>query len=96
MIRKASSADAETVAAVINAAFEVERPFRQGERTSRAEIEKLIERDTILVCEQDGDLIGAVHVAVNPPKGYFGMLAVDAAAPSWKQLKSAADRQVAP
>src|SRR5207249_4124709 len=57
-----------------------ERPFRQGERTSRAEIEKLIERDTILVCEQDGDLIGAVHVAVNGKTGYFGMLAVDAEA----------------
>jgi hypothetical protein len=34
MIRKATSADAAQVAAIINAAFEVEREFRKGERST--------------------------------------------------------------
>ena len=80
MIRTARRSEADAVAAIINAAFEVERPFRKGDRTSGAEIGKLIERDTILVFEQDGRLIGAIHASVNPPAGYFGMLAVDAGA----------------
>jgi len=79
VIRRADTRDAAGIARVINAAFEVEREFRQGERTSGAEIEKLLERDVFFVAEEGGRLIGAVHTSVDGATGYFGMLAVDPA-----------------
>jgi GNAT superfamily N-acetyltransferase len=77
MIRRAESSDATGIARIVNVAFEVEREFREGERTSPAEISRLIERDVFLVAEEEGRLIGAVHTAVEGTTGYFGMLAVD-------------------
>ncbi|MFL5250545.1 MAG: GNAT family N-acetyltransferase [Myxococcales bacterium] len=77
MIRRAEERDAGEIARVINAAFEVEREFRQGARTSPGEVSRLIERDVILVAEQDGRLVGAVHTVVDGATGYFGMLSVD-------------------
>jgi ribosomal protein S18 acetylase RimI-like enzyme len=79
MIRRADNRDASEIARIINAAFEVEREFRQGERTSAAEIARLLERDVFFVAEEDGRLVGAVHTSVDGATGYFGMLAVDPA-----------------
>jgi ribosomal protein S18 acetylase RimI-like enzyme len=77
VIRWARAAEAGEVARIINVAFEVEREFRRGERTSASEIRELIERGEVLVDEHDGRLVGAVEVRVDGPRGYFGMLAVD-------------------
>jgi ribosomal protein S18 acetylase RimI-like enzyme len=77
VIRWAKEAEAGQIARIINAAFEIEREFRQGERTSASEIRGLIERGSLLVAERDGQLIGAVEVRAAGPSGYFGMLAVD-------------------
>ena len=79
MIRWARPPEAEQIARIINLAFEVEREFRRGERTSATEIRELIERGSILAFEEDGRLIGAVEVRVTGATGYFGMLAVDTA-----------------
>ena len=76
VIRWASEAEAGQIARIINVAFEIEREFRQGERTSASEIRELIERESLLVAERDGQLIGAVKVRVTGASGYFGMLAV--------------------
>jgi ribosomal protein S18 acetylase RimI-like enzyme len=78
MIRRATEAEADQIARIINAAFEIEREFRRGERTSAAGIRKLLERETFLVAEQGGRLVGAVEVRISGAEGYFGMLAVDA------------------
>lgn len=80
MIRLATEVEAEEIARIINAAFEIEREFRQGERTSALEIRALMKRETFLVAEQMDRLIGAVQVRVAGASGYFGMLAVDPAA----------------
>ena len=77
MIRRAEKSEAGEIARIINAAFEVEREFRKGDRTSAAEIFGLVERDVFFVAEEAGRLIGAVHTAVEGASGYFGMLAVD-------------------
>jgi GNAT superfamily N-acetyltransferase len=77
VIRRAEEREAGEIARIINAAFEVEREFRQGARTSPAEISRLIERDVVLVAEEDGRLTGAVHTVVDGATGYFGMLSVD-------------------
>jgi len=78
MIRWAREVEAGQIARIINAAFEIEREFRRGERTSVPEIRELIERRSLLVAERDGQLVGAVEVRVAGARGYFGMLAVDA------------------
>jgi ribosomal protein S18 acetylase RimI-like enzyme len=80
MIRLATAAEADEIARIINAAFEIEREFRQGDRTSPSEIRKLMSRETFLVVEQMGRLIGVVEVRVEGSTGYFGMLAVDPSA----------------
>jgi ribosomal protein S18 acetylase RimI-like enzyme len=68
--------DVAAIVAVINEAFEVEREFRRGERTSAAEIGALLARDTFLVDEREGRVVAAVHVRATGDTGYFGMLAV--------------------
>jgi ribosomal protein S18 acetylase RimI-like enzyme len=79
VIRRADIRDASEIARIINAAFEVEREFRQGERTSTADISSLLDRDIFFVAEEDGRLIGAIHTSIDGATGYFGMLAVDPA-----------------
>src|SRR5207248_8149483 len=64
VIRPAMTAEAEQIARIINAAFEIEREFRRGERTSASAIRDLIERGLVLVAEHDGRLLGAVEVRV--------------------------------
>jgi N-acetylglutamate synthase-like GNAT family acetyltransferase len=77
VIRRAEKSDVGEIARIINDAFEVEREFRLGERTSAAEISSLLERDVFFVADEEGRLIGAVHTSVDGATGYFGMLAVD-------------------
>lgn len=80
MIRNGTPADAAEIARIINQAFEVEREFREGDRTSPAEVRDLMERDAFLVAEEADRTIGAVHIRIRGAIGYFGMLAVDPAA----------------
>jgi len=79
-IRQATASDADEIARVINAAFEIEREFRRGERTSPAEVLTTMSRnhEIFLVAEEGGRLVAAVEVRVDGDAGYFGMLAVDA------------------
>lgn len=78
MIRRATPADAAVIARIINEAFEVEREFREGDRTSPENVRDLMVRDAFLVAEKAGQTIGAVYVRIDGTTGYFGMLAVDA------------------
>jgi ribosomal protein S18 acetylase RimI-like enzyme len=76
-IREAGEADAEAIARVVNAAFEIEREFREGDRTSPADVRNLMEREAFLVAVDAGRVVGAVEVRQDGATGYFGMLAVD-------------------
>ena len=80
MIRQGTLADATEIARIINQAFEIEREFRAGDRTSPAEVRRMMELDVFLVAEEAGRPVGAVHVRIDGTTGYFGMLAVDASA----------------
>jgi ribosomal protein S18 acetylase RimI-like enzyme len=79
-IRPATASDADDIARIINAAFEIEREFRRGERTSPSDVLTSIStrHEIFFVAEEDGRLVGAVEVRVDGAAGYFGMLAVDA------------------
>jgi GNAT superfamily N-acetyltransferase len=77
-------ADAEDVLAItrlINAAFGVERFFIDGDRTSAAEIHRMLIQGGFLLAEDDAfRLYGCVYVerrGGRHERGYFGMLAVD-------------------
>jgi predicted N-acetyltransferase YhbS len=77
-IRQAAEPDAERIVAIINAAFEVERPMRaSGERTSLQGVRQEMQGGTFFVAEQQGRMVGTVLARVNGTTGYFGMLAVE-------------------
>ncbi len=79
-VRRAQPADAPALAALVNRAYEVERFFVDGERTSADEISRLVATGQFLVLEAKGFLAAAVYVeASRDPNqgGYIGMLSVD-------------------
>ena len=83
-VRRARPEDAPALAALVNRAYEVERDFIEGDRTSAAEIERMINKGTFLVLERGPVLAAAVYV--DTPKsgdgharGYIGMLSVEPA-----------------
>lgn len=76
-VRDATADDAPAIAALVNQAFLVERFFVDGDRTSPAEIARLLETATFLLAEADGRLVGCVYVELRGDRGYFGMLSVD-------------------
>ena len=78
-LRAAGPADAGAIAALINAAFQVERFFIAGDRTNEDEVRRYMARGTFLLAERDGVLVGCVYVEQRGDRGYFGLLAVDPA-----------------
>ncbi len=77
-IRPATEQDVERITAVVNAAFEVERPVRAGgERTSVQGVRDEMQRGSaFFVAEQEGKVLGSVMTRSDGTTGYFGMLAV--------------------
>jgi len=75
-IRQANDADIAEIVEVVNAAFEVERDFRAGNRTSAAEIARLMRSSTFLIATHNERAAGAILVRITGATGYFGMLAV--------------------
>jgi GNAT superfamily N-acetyltransferase len=76
-VREAIPADAEAIADLVNRAFLVERFFVDGDRTSVAEISRLLDVGAFLLAETDGRLVACVYVELRGERGYFGMLSVD-------------------
>lgn len=71
-VRRATAADAEALADLVNHAYAIEEFFVEGDRTTAREIAELVRDGTFIVLEQDGGLAAAVYVT----RGYFGMLSV--------------------
>lgn len=78
-IRVATSADADRLIPLINAAFAVET-FLKGPRTDPDRLAAVMQKGAILVAEDgDGRLAASVYVELRGDRGYAGMLAVDPA-----------------
>src|SRR6266849_1724259 len=75
--RVASPADAEALAALINAAFRVELPFIEGDRTNPDGVRAYIEKGKFLLAENAAGLAGCVYVEIRGDRGYLGLLGVD-------------------
>ena len=78
-IRVAAPDEAEALAALINAAFLVERFFVEGDRTTAAGVRALLAKGTFLAADRDAALAACVYVEPRGKRGYFGLLAVDPA-----------------
>jgi GNAT superfamily N-acetyltransferase len=76
-IRPAAEHEADAIARLVNLAYEAERFFVLGDRTSAAEVRTYIRKGVLLVAAEDGELlVGCVSVESNGERGSFGMLAV--------------------
>jgi GNAT superfamily N-acetyltransferase len=78
-LREAVAPDASAIAAVINAAFAVERFFVEGSRTNVDEVRDLMGKGRFLVAEAGGRVTGCVYFEARGDRGYFGLLGVDPA-----------------
>ena len=76
-MRNAESADAESIARLVNAAFRPERFFVDADRTSPDKVRALLEKGKFLLAEDAGVLVACVYVELRGERGYFGLLAVD-------------------
>lgn len=76
-IRTATDADFDTILKLINAAFEVERFFKNRDRVDDADLKHYFETGTFLVSEEDGSITGCVYVLRKEDRAYFGLLSVD-------------------
>ncbi|MCC7008303.1 MAG: GNAT family N-acetyltransferase [Acidobacteria bacterium] len=71
---------AARIADLVNRAYEVERFFVDGDRTSLDEVRTAMARGTFLTAvDESGGLVGAVLVDVTGRSASFGMLAVEPA-----------------
>ncbi|HUG52316.1 MAG TPA: GNAT family N-acetyltransferase [Vicinamibacteria bacterium] len=75
--RPAALEDAPRIAALINAAYQVERFFVEGDRTSAEEVASLLGRGSFLLAEDGEALVGCVYAEPRGERGYFGLLSVD-------------------
>ena len=78
-LRTAGLADAGAITAVINAAYQVERFFIDGDRTSEDEVRRYMAKGAFLIAEEAGRPAGCVYTEQRGDRGYFGLLAVDPA-----------------
>jgi len=76
-LRMASLADAEALARLINAAFRVEQPFIEGDRTNHDGVRSYMKKGKFLLAEDAAGLAGCVYVEIRADRGYLGLLGVD-------------------
>jgi GNAT superfamily N-acetyltransferase len=79
LIRSAQESDAETLVALINSAFLVERFFIEQDRIDLEGVRQFLKLGTFLIAEDDGRPVACVYVEGRNERGYFGLLSVDPA-----------------
>jgi ribosomal protein S18 acetylase RimI-like enzyme len=80
-VRAANADDIGAITRLVNRCYAVAEFFIPGPRTSEAEVEALLASGSFLVLDHqngDGELAASVFVRSDGPRGYFGLLAVDA------------------
>ena len=78
-LRIATNADAESVTAIVNAAFQVERFFIDSDRINVAKVRSMMGTGAFLFTESANALVACVYVEIRGERAYFGLLAVDPA-----------------
>ena len=75
--RFATDADAETISALVNAAFKLGRFFIDRDRVDPGMVREMLRPGKFLVAEDNGALIACVYVELREQRAYFGLLGVD-------------------
>jgi len=76
-IRTATEADFEPILNLVNAAFHVERTFKNQDRLTAADLESYFKTGIFLISEDAGQITGCIYVKHNRERAYFGLLAID-------------------
>jgi predicted N-acetyltransferase YhbS len=76
-IRPAVPPEAPAIARLVNQAYEVERFFVLGDRTSAEDVVTHMRTGVFFVASEGAEPIGSVYVETRGDGGSFGMLAVD-------------------
>ncbi|HEX4021347.1 MAG TPA: GNAT family N-acetyltransferase [Acidobacteriaceae bacterium] len=76
IFRAAQPADANRIAELVNYAFQVERAFKNGDRTTAAEIARMLGNGKFVLMERDGVAGACVYVEQRVDHAYIGMLSV--------------------
>ena len=76
-VRLAALADVEPLAHLINAAFRVQQPFIDGDRTDPEGVRTYMEEGKFLLAEDSAGLAGCIYVELRGDRGYLGLLGVD-------------------
>jgi len=76
-VRRGRESDIPRIAELINLAFEIEKDFVRGERTTVADLETMAKHGSFLVVDHaDGSLAATLHLSIRGPVGGFSMLSV--------------------
>jgi len=75
--RLAAPSDVDALVRLINAAFVVERPVFDGDRTRAEGVRAYLEKGRFLIAEDSAGLAGCVYVEIRGDRGYIGLLSVD-------------------
>lgn len=76
-VRTATESDFDSILSLINAAFQVERFFKNQDRLTAADLESYFKSGTFLVGEDEADIVGCVYVELHGKRAYFGLLSID-------------------
>jgi len=76
-IREATPKDAGSLTQLINAAFEVERFFKNNDRTNVDGVRTYMTTGKFLIAEDPAGFAACIYVELRGDRGYFGLLSVD-------------------
>jgi N-acetylglutamate synthase-like GNAT family acetyltransferase len=76
-VRLAGPDDVPVIVRLVNVAYEVEKFFVSGDRTSIEVVRALMQKGKFLVGEGPSGVVACVYIERRGARGYFGMLAVD-------------------
>jgi len=76
-LRDAEPSDTDNLVRLINAAFQVELPFIEGDRIDAEGVRGYMAKGKFLVAEDSGDLAGCVYVERRGDRGFLGLLGVE-------------------
>lgn len=76
-VRTATEIDFNSILNLVNAAFQVERFFKNQDRMTAADLASYFESGIFLVIEDDAQIVACVYVKRDGDRAYFGLLSVD-------------------
>lgn len=76
-LRHAAADDIPELVRVINAAFDLEKFFIDGDRTNATDVAGMMAKGVFLLAKDGATLAGCVYVELRGESGYFGLLSVE-------------------